>query len=116
MTREQFLLLKLAEECQEVAQRALKQIQFGANQIQTGKEVKDGVPAPDKDAGLTNGQRLRKEVLDLVSLIHLLEEAKQIPWITWDEFDDARTIKIEKLNRYLTLSRALGEIDGEWTV
>ena len=32
MNLEQFYLLKLAEECSEVAQRALKQMQFGKNE------------------------------------------------------------------------------------
>jgi hypothetical protein len=34
MTREQFLLLKLSEECAEAAQRASKQIQFGKTETQ----------------------------------------------------------------------------------
>ena len=43
MNLEQFYLLKLAEERSEVAQRALKQMQFGKNEIQ-------------KDQALTNSR------------------------------------------------------------
>lgn len=116
MTREQFLLLKLAEECQEVAQRAIKQIQFGAHQIQKGNEVKDGVSAPDKEAGLTNGQRLDNELIDLIVIADLLRTSGQIPRTTLAEFQIAQAAKIEKMNKYIAFSRQLGELDGDWTI
>lgn len=116
MTREQFILLKLAEECQEVAQRAIKQIQFGANQIQRGTEVKGGTPAPDKEAGLTNGQRLNNELTDLSVMVNLLRLAGQLPWVSTAEFQAAKEKKVEKLNKYVEFSRQLGELDGDWKV
>ena len=39
MTKTQFLLLKLAEECAEVAQRAIKQIQFGKDERQKDRKI-----------------------------------------------------------------------------
>lgn len=116
MTREQFILLKLSEECAEVSQRAIKQIQFGAHQIQKGNEVKDGVAAPDKEAGLTNGQRLDNELTDLIIMADLLRAAGQIPSTTVAEFQIARAAKIERLNKYIAFSRQMGELDGEWTI
>jgi hypothetical protein len=116
MKQEQFLLIKLTEECAEVAQRALKQIQFGANQIQKGSEVKNGVAAPNKDAGLTNGERLKNELTDLYVMVNLLQLANQIPPTTPKEFKAAKKVKIEKLNKYLTFSRQQGEIDGDWII
>lgn len=117
MNRNQFLLTKLAEECAEVSQRALKQIQYGAQQIQTGSEVKDGVAAPVEEAGLTNAQRLYKEVEDFAVIIDLLFDAGQLPdFIPNHNWVKTREKKIEKLNKYLAFSRKLGEIDGDWTI
>lgn len=116
MNKQQFLLLKLSEECAEVAQRCSKQIQFGAAQIQKGNEVKGGTAAPDKEAGLTNGERLKKELTDLYVLVHLLQIDEQIPPTSRKEFKDAKKAKIEKLNRYLVFSRHLGELDGDWMI
>lgn len=115
MTKEQFLLLKLAEECQEVAKRAIKQIQFGADQVWKGGEVKDGV-AP-KEAGLTNAQRLLNELADLAVIAQLLGEAEQLPVPPIDdEFEELISKKVEKLNKYLAYARSLGQIDGDWTI
>ncbi len=52
MTRLQFLLGKLAEECNETAQRSLKAQQFGLTEVQPGQE-------------LNNEERLRLEVWDI---------------------------------------------------
>lgn len=115
MKREQFLLNKLAEECVEVAQRALKQVQYGANQVQKGNEVKDGIAPPNEEAGLTNAQRLLNEIVDFAILVDLLHDAKQLPEPPGD-FEERKKAKIEKMNKYLAFSRSLGEINGDWTI
>jgi hypothetical protein len=116
MTREQFLLLKLAEECAEVSQRAIKQIQFGANQVQKAGEVAGGQGPAPKEVGLTNGQRLKNELLDLIAIVKLLEENNQFPEITFEEYIDTCRQKVNKLNKYIAFSRSLGELDGDWTI
>ena len=93
MNLEQFYLLKLAEECSEVAQRALKQMQFGKNEIQ-------------KDQALTNSMRLRAELNDLLSVIKILEEMSEIPHAY--DLDEYITKKRAKLEKYLEYSRDLG--------
>jgi NTP pyrophosphatase (non-canonical NTP hydrolase) len=93
MTKEQFLLLKLAEECAEVAQRCSKQIQFGKHEVQNGQ-------------ALTNGERLKNEIKDLMVLVTMLEEIKEIPEI--DNFSQAHINKRIKLQKYLDLSTQLG--------
>lgn len=93
MNLEQFYLLKLAEECSEVAQRALKQMQFGKNEIQ-------------KDQALTNSMRLRAELNDLLSVIKILEEMSEIPHAY--DLDEYITKKRAKLEKYLEYSRELG--------
>ena len=93
MNLEQFYLLKLAEECSEVAQRALKQMQFGKNEIQ-------------KDQALTNSMRLRAELNDLLSVIKILEEMSEIPHV--HDLDEYIKRKRAKLEKYLEYSRDLG--------
>ena len=61
MTREQYLLTKLAEECNETAQRASKAIVFGLDDIQDGQH---------KD----NNTRLVEEFCHIVAYLELLEE------------------------------------------
>lgn len=95
MKKEQFLLLKLAEECAEVAQRAIKQVQFGRHEIQTGQPF-------------TNGERLKQELLDLNVIVTILQETKQVPEFGCLEFDTAYRAKKVKLQKYLDHSAALG--------
>lgn len=97
MNREQFLLLKLAEECTEVGQRAMKQIQFGRDEAQVGQP-------------LTNGQRLRDEVIDLFSMVELLHESLEIPTWSEEEYIQSFLKKREKLQKYVDLSVKLGRL------
>jgi len=75
LIREQFFLLKLAEECSEVAKRAIKQIQFGKDEAQNAI-VK--LNPDDTDARPTNAQRLREEINDLLVLVR--------SWKAWEKF------------------------------
>ena|ERR1700743_2315396 len=99
MKRNQFLLLKLMEECAEVSQRASKQIQFGADEIQKGQDK-------------TNKQRLRDELLDLINIAEMLDEVGELVDValTEDEFQDALKQKRDKLNKYLKMSFELGQL------
>ena len=93
MNKEQFLLLKLSEECAEVSQRALKQIQFGKTEVQVGQ-------------ALTNGERLKDKIKDLMVIVTMLEERQFIPEV--DRFSDAYIAKKLKLQKYLDYSAELG--------
>ncbi len=95
MNKQQFLLLKLAEECMEVAQRASKHIQFGPNEIQ-------------KDQSLTNSQRLKNELLDLYAVVGLLLDEGEPLSFTPKEYKQGKKAKLEKLNKYLKHSHSLG--------
>jgi hypothetical protein len=97
VNREQFLLVKLAEECAEVAQRAIKQIQFGKLEVQTGQQ-------------LTNAERLKQELIDLRNIVRLLQFYKEVPEITEVEEINALIAKRNKLQKYLKLSAELGEL------
>lgn len=116
MTREQFLLMKAAEECAEVAQRAIKSMQYGSQQVWKGGEVVAG-SAPPKNEGITNAQRLTDELIDLAVMCELLEEIGAIATPPDQlDYDKIKAAKIAKLNKYLDFSRSLGTIDGDWKV
>ncbi|SRR6266480_67963 len=104
MNKEQFLLMKLAEECNEVSKRAIKQIQYGASEIQEGQES-------------TNLRRLLDELTDVAVICTLLQEV--IPdFKPTDNFDFEKYTeeKVQKLNKYLAYSRKLGQIKGQWKI
>lgn len=116
MNREQFLLMKLAEECAEVAQRCSKSMQYGSKQVWKAGEV-PGSRGTVPDEGLDNAQRLTGELIDMAVICGLLEDIGAIskpPSIF--ELNEARTAKIAKLNKHLAFSRKLGIIDGDWTI
>jgi hypothetical protein len=97
MTIRQFLLTKLAEECAEVAQRAIKQQQFGGHEVQEGQE-------------LTNRERLLNEYNDLVAMVEFLREFGEIP-----ESENLALVieqKRFKVNKYLKLSQELGQVEA----
>jgi NTP pyrophosphatase (non-canonical NTP hydrolase) len=99
MTIRQHLLLKLAEECAEVSQRALKQMQFGRDEVQ-------------KDQDKTNGERLREEINDVVSVVTMLIESGGISSITSEELLDAVNIKQFRIEKYLKYSQELGMVEN----
>ncbi len=91
MNRTQFLLTKLAEECNEVAQRALKAQQFGMDEVQEGQSE-------------NNEQRLTRELHDLFAAIETLVEEGYLPdpMEHPERFEriDAKKAKVEKYYRY----------------
>jgi NTP pyrophosphatase (non-canonical NTP hydrolase) len=99
MTYRQFLLLKLAEECAEVAQRALKQMQFGRDEIQHDQE-------------LTNSQRLYQELIDLLAVKVLLISIDEIPEPRRQEALDAMKKKQMKMKKYYEYSQSLGMVEA----
>jgi len=59
MTRSEHLLVILAEECNEVAQRVSKALRFGLEEIQPGQ-------------GKTNAERISDELDDLMAVLEML--------------------------------------------
>lgn len=106
MNRLQLLLLKLGEECNEVAQIASKCSQFGLNEIYSGM-------TDDRRAdGLSNRHRLHLELNDLNAMVMMLNK----------EFDlgysrdiGAVLKKIEKVNLYAGYSADLGLVEANTT-
>lgn len=87
LTREDHLLLRLAEECNEVAQRASKSILFTSEDAQPGQE-------------LDNKERLSMEIDDLLGVLEMLGQEGFI------RVPDGEAIiaKAEKVERYIEYS------------
>ena len=89
MTRTQYLLTCLAEECAEVAQRASKAARFGIDEVQPGQD-------------LDNGERLEQEFNDLVAVARLLG-------LSVDEVQVKQ--KYARVDKYMQLSAERGMVD-----
>ena len=91
MNKTEHLLVVLAEECAEVAQRASKAIRFGLSEIQPG-QLED------------NKRRLERELADLLATADLL--GLQIR-------DEDKVAKVEKLKKFMAYSRETGKLEAE---
>lgn len=105
MTIRQFYLLKLSEECAEVAQRAAKQMQFGADERQANG------PSTTKIA-VRNAERLRNEINDLMVLVGILEDYGEIPRVLSFEWTPICAAKYAELAKYLAYSQELGLVES----
>ncbi len=89
LTREQYLLICLIEECQEVSQRATKALRFGMNEVQPGQNQ-------------NNMQRLVMEIADLTATLEIIANERIIDCD--DEYYlkmiEDKNIKIEKYYKY----------------
>ena len=82
MNRQEHLLSILAEECNEVAQRATKALRFGLDEIQPEQPYE-------------NSERIRKEFADLWAVYEMI--GLDLP----SRFEvDAKKIKVEKFLKY----------------
>ena len=98
MTRTQLLLTLLAEECNEVAQRASKAIRFGLDEVQEGQQ-------------LNNADRIVYELNDLLAIVHILQEGKSLPLNIADT--GAIMIKKDKVDKWLEYSFNRGVYNPE---
>lgn len=97
LTALQHLLTKLAEECAEVAQIALKTQQFGPSEIMPGQP-------------LTNFQRTHQEIDDLLAVVEMLNEQHGFGYSPNKEWIANKKAKVVK---YLAFSVARGMVEGE---
>lgn len=93
----QHYLLKLSEECSEVAQIALKTIQFGPTEVMPSQP-------------LNNFQRCHLELDDLNAMIEELNQMFGFGYIPNRERIEAKKLKVRK---YLDYSIELGMVKGE---
>lgn len=88
MDRTTYLLVKLAEECCEAAQRATKAVTFGVDEVQPGQP-------------LNNSERLMDELEDVRVIVEMLREegALSLSPINEERFA-AKRAKVERFMRY----------------
>jgi hypothetical protein len=94
MTRTEYLLTCLAEECMETAQRASKAIRFSPTEIQPEQE-------------LTNAQRIVYEFNDIYAVMEILRDEGVIEKVM-DR--DAIELKKSKLEKYYAYARECGTV------
>jgi hypothetical protein len=102
MTPDQYHLCKIAEECAEVAQRALKAQQFGLDETQAGQP-------------LNNLDRLVGEFHDLFITFDNFLRAVDSEIATTPSAQATAT-RLDKMNKYLNLAKSLGQVDDEASV
>ena len=94
MSKQQLLLLKLMEECNEVSKVCSKAIQFGLGDI-----------APDKI--YTNAEKLNQELNDIQASIDMLN----IVGFSFKEDKESQQSKKLKVIRYSKYSQSLGLVE-----
>lgn len=91
MTNEQFLLLKLAEECTEIAHVAMKTVQFGYSSVAPGQS-------------LTNIQHIHNELDDLLGICQMLNDECSF---AYEPNDDAIIRKVKKVQHFRSMTKGL---------
>jgi hypothetical protein len=89
MNRLQYLLVKLAEECSETAQRCAKALCFGIEEVQPGQ--------PED-----NRRRLEREFGEAVAVFEMLG---------FKIHDEDKVAKRAKVEHFMTYSRQLGTLE-----
>lgn len=102
MNRTEYLLVCLAEECNEVAQRVTKALRFGMEDVQPGQDR-------------SNGQRIVDELADLFATLEVVSVTDKIlpmamSGAEWDQAIDAKKAKIEKYYQYAVKIGAVGNM------
>lgn len=97
LTREQYLLTLIQEECAEVAHRASKCLRFGIDEAREGHKP--------------NIKLLAEEFLDLLTVVSIFDVETNYKFnsqFTEDEAIDYENAKIDKVEEYFKYSRELG--------
>ena len=92
MNREEYALTLIAEECNEVAQRATKSLRFGLDETQEGQEY-------------TNRERILQEFWDLTTVMRML-----YPDVDFEN-EEYSVAKMKRVNKYMDYSRQLNRLD-----
>lgn len=96
MTRQEHLLTCLAEEAAEIQQAVSKALRFGLD---------DGYPGTDR----TNAEDIAKEIIDFLSIVELLTEARVLPVIPSMKAIEA---KKEKVRQYMEYAKDRGTLSA----
>ena len=94
MTEEEHLLTILAEECAEVAHRVSKALRFSLDEVEPGQKM-------------SNAQRIRYELDDLIAIELMLVERGIIPHVGPSQHME---LKQARVRDYLKHSRDVGAL------
>lgn len=97
MNKTQYLLVKIAEEAAEVGQMALKTAHFGVHE-------------KEHISGLSNVERLRRELTDLIAVVEMLQDNTNFNFVVPTEEKLAKRNKVE---HYLKYSQSQGLVDAD---
>jgi hypothetical protein len=97
LTKDQYLLTLVMEECDEVSQRASKAIRFGLDERQPGNPY-------------SNAERLVGEIIDLYESVDELLEGGYIKLPA--DLEVHRAARREKIQRYLKRAQAEGRVEA----
>jgi hypothetical protein len=96
MSRADYLLSHLAQECCEIAIRCTKAQMFGLDEIQPGQEF-------------TNRERIMHELCDLLATGETMRDEGVLPEYAPEERMEAKKVKAAKFSDY---SRQLGRLEA----
>lgn len=102
MTREQYLLQCLQEECAEVTLIASKINRFGLESYH-----------PDDPEKRTNRSLLTKEVLDVMALIQIIGVNGLLEPMNPKQAAESMENKLQKLDKYMLISEELGHLQKD---
>lgn len=100
LTQYHYRFLKLAEEATEIAHRVAKLMQFGPGEREPGQIY-------------TNAERVRLEMMDLMTCYSELVHRGNLAEITDYQFEEHETVKLAKMEKFLKLSIDLGEAEPD---
>ncbi len=97
MSRADYLLSHLAQECNEIAIRCTKAQMFGLDEVQPGQEF-------------TNRERIIYELCDLLAMCEVMSDEGVLPNLAPGERVEAKKVKAAHFSNY---SRELGRLESE---
>lgn len=103
LNRTEYLLIRLAEECNEVGQRATKALTFGLTEVYQG-----GENSAYKNPGqLSTAETIMQEFADLSAVVRMLQDDGALP-ANWPVFSEQMEAKRQKVEKYMAKSRERG--------
>lgn len=99
MNVKEYLLTQAASECNEVAHRITKAMQFGMDEVQEGQ-------------GQTNAERIVSEFYDLIAAMQMLQDRGLIK-VDREQMDKAIKAKIAKVNHYMKFAEQCKTLEPE---
>ena len=96
MKSDEWILIKVMEECDELSQRVSKALTFGLHEVQEGQAY-------------SNQERIMHELADLLGILELSRERDLTLTVESERIDK----KKDKVLKYLEYAKSLGVVEDE---